>query len=395
MNHKIICCSYYAFYDLQIEHMRYCNEKGDSQMLPYIPQTLPIKNLDWHRLIPLVSKSNAILSQYNGLLESLVNPHVLLAPMTTKEATLSSKIEGTQATLSEVFRYEAGENYNQEKNEDIEEIQNYRKAMFEAENMLKDKPFIHLNMIKRLHEILLAGVRGNNKARGEFRKIQNWIGVSGSTIENAKYVPPTPTEMMKALDNWEKYINTDDVEDILIQLAFIHAQFEIIHPFLDGNGRIGRILIPLFLYAKQYLKLPVFYLSEYLESNREGYYNHLNAITGKNDWQQWIEFFLNAIILQAEKNTKKAKEVLALYDKMKDRFISVTKSQYSATALDALFTKPIISSAQFFVDAKIDSRVTANRILQKLTADGILEIIKEGKGNQPSTYAFNELLDIV
>ena len=267
--------------------------------------------------------------------------------------------------------------------------------MLEAENMLKDKPFIHLNMIKRLHEILLAGVRGNNKARGEFRKIQNWIGVSGSTIENAKYVPPTPTEMMKALDNWEKYINTDDVEDILIQLAFIHAQFEIIHPFLDGNGRIGRILIPLFLYAKQYLKLPVFYLSEYLESNREGYYNHLNAITGKNDWQQWIEFFLNAIILQAEKNTKKAKEVLALYDKMKDRFNSVTKSQYSATALDALFTKPIISSAQFFVDAKIDSRVTANRILQKLTADGILEIIKEGKGNQPSTYAFNELLDIV
>ncbi len=364
-------------------------------MLPYVPHSLPITNLDWHKLIPLVSKSNAILSQYNGLLESMVNPHVLLAPMTTKEATLSSKIEGTQATLSEVFRYEAGENYNQEKVRDIEEIQNYRKAMLEAENMLKDKPFIHLNMIKKLHEILLSGVRGDNKARGEFRKTQNWIGTFGSTIEEAKYVPPSPMDMVKALDNWEKYINTDEVEDILIQLAVIHAQFEIIHPFLDGNGRIGRILIPLFLYSKQYLKLPVFYLSEYLENNREEYYAHLNAITKDNNWQQWVEFFLRAIIYQAEKNTKKAKEVLTLYDNMKDRFIHVTKSQYSATALDALFTKPIISSAQFVVDAKIDSRVTANRILQKLTSENILEIIKEGKGNQPSTYAFKELLDIV
>ncbi len=364
-------------------------------MLPYVPHELPITSLDWHKLIPLVSKSNAILSQYNGLLESMVNPHVLLAPMTMKEATLSSKIEGTQATLSEVFRYEAGESYNQSKTKDIEEIQNYRKAMLEAEKLLKERPFIHLNMIRKLHEILLAGVRGNNKARGEFRKTQNWIGTMGSSIEEAKYVPPTPVEMMKALDNWEKYINTDDVEDILIQLAFIHAQFEIIHPFLDGNGRIGRILIPLFLYSKQYLKLPVFYLSEYLESNREEYYSHLNAITQDNNWQQWIEFFLKAIIYQAEENTKKAKEVLSLYDKMKDRFIQVTKSQYSATALDALFTKPIISSAQFVVDAKIDSRVTANRILQKLVADKILDVIKEGKGNQPSTYAFKDLLAIV
>lgn len=364
-------------------------------MLPFVPHTLPIKELDWHRLIPLVSKSNAILSQYNGLLESMVNPHVLLAPMTTKEATLSSKIEGTQATLSEVFRYEAGESYNQDKTRDIEEIQNYRRAMLEAEDMLKEKPFIHLNMIKKLHKILLSGVRGANKARGEFRKTQNWIGTLGCTMENAKYVPPMVTEMMNALDNWEKYLNSDDVEDILIQLAIIHAQFEIIHPFLDGNGRMGRILIPLFLYSKKYLKLPVFYLSEYLENNRDEYYSCLNAITKNNDWQQWIEFFLKAIIYQAEENTKKAKEVLSLYDEMKNKFIQVTKSQYSATALDALFTKPIISSAQFVVDAKIDSRVTANRILQKLTAENILEIIKEGKGNQPSTYAFKELLNIV
>ena len=364
-------------------------------MLPYIPHELPFTNLDWHKLIPLVSRSNSILSQYNWLLESMVNPHVLLAPMTIKEATLSSKIEGTQATLSEVFRYEAGETYNQSKTNDIEEIQNYRKAMIEAERLLEERPFIHLNMIKKLHKILLAGVRGNNKARGEFRTTQNWIGMIGCTIEDAKYVPPSPDNMMKALDNLEKYINTDDVEDILIQLAFIHAQFEIIHPFLDGNGRIGRILIPLFLYSKQYLKLPVFYLSEYLESNREEYYSHLNAITEHDNWQQWIEFFLKAIIYQAEANTKKAKEILTLYDTMKDRFIHTTKSQYAVTALDALFTKPIISSAQFVTEAKIDSRVTANRILQKLVADNILEIIKEGKGNKPSTYAFKGLLEIV
>lgn len=362
-------------------------------MIPFIPTELPYTNLDWHRLIPYIGRANSLLSQYNGLLESIINPHILLSPLTTKEATLSSKIEGTQATLSEVFLYEAGDEFQINKKLDIEEIMNYRQALLEAEKMLEDKPFIHLNMLKKLHFILLSGVRGNNKRRGEFRRDQNWIGPMGCTIENAKYVPPSPEHMMKALDNWEKYLNSDE-SDVLLQLAFVHAQFEIIHPFLDGNGRIGRILIPLFLYAKQYLNSPVFYLSEYLENNKETYCHKLNAITKDGDWQGWVEFFLDAVIKQSESNIKKAKDILDLYNRMKSKFQECTKSQYAVSALDALFIKPIITSTNFDKLSTINSKRTSTRILQKLENQGILTLHRAGSGSAPATYIFTELLNL-
>lgn len=362
-------------------------------MQPFVPAELPYTNLDWHKLIPYISRANSLLSQYNGLLESIINPHILLSPLTTKEATLSSKIEGTQATLSEVLLYEAGDEFQINKKLDIEEIMNYRRALLEAEKMLEDKPFIHLNLLKKLHFILLSGVRGNNKKRGEFRNDQNWIGPIGCTIEDAKYVPPSPENMLKALDNWEKYLNSDEC-DVLLHLAFIHAQFEIIHPFLDGNGRIGRILIPLFLYAKQYLKSPVFYLSEYLEDNKETYCNKLNAITANGDWQGWVEFFLEAVIKQSEINIKKAKDILDLYNIMKSKFQECTKSQYAVAALDALFMKPIITSTTFDKLSSINSKKTSTRILQKLENEGILKLYKAGSGSAPATYIFAELLNL-
>lgn len=363
-------------------------------MMPYIPSSLPISNLDWKRLISLVGKANATLSQYNGLLESMINPHILLSPLTIKEATLSSKIEGTQATLSEVLEYEVGESYNIEKERDIQEIWNYRQAMLKAENLIKKDECIHLNMIKNLHRILLNGVRGANKARGEFRTDQNWIGPAGCSIQEATFVPPNPTDMNIALTNWENYLNNED-EDILIQLAIVHAQFEMIHPFKDGNGRIGRILIPLFLYMKKYLKLPVFYLSEYLEGNREEYYARLNAVSQEGKWQEWIEFFLNAIIIQSASNTKKAKAILELYDKMKEKIQKVTHSQYAIASLDAIFAQPIMNSTSFLKKTKIDRRGTSNTILNKLVKEKILTIAKKGTGRSPSRYIFTDLIQLV
>lgn len=363
-------------------------------MLPYKPQSLPIQSLEWKPLISLVGRANAVLSQYSGLLKGIVNPHVLLSPLTTQEATLSSNIEGTQATVSEVLESEAGKVYGEEKQRDIREIINYRKAMLAAEQFLKERPFIHLNMIRCLHDILLAGVRGQDKARGQFRADQNWIGSLGCTIENAKYVPPTPFDMQQALNNWEKYTNEDDV-DVLIQLAFVHAQFEIIHPFKDGNGRIGRILIPLFLFTKGYLHLPVFYLSEYLENNREEYYTRLNNITKKQDWQGWVEFFLTAIIKQAESNSKKAEAILDLYKQMKDKIPTCIHSQYATSVVDALFIRPIFNSTQFVEHGKIETRGTANKLLTKLVQGGILNISRPATGRSPAIYAFMDLLHIV
>ncbi len=363
-------------------------------MTPYTPSPLPITNLDWKRLISLVGKANASLSQYNGLLESMINPHVLLSPLTMKEATLSSKIEGTQATLSEVLKYEVGEVYNAEKERDIQEIWNYRKAMLKAEELIKKDESIHLNMIKSLHKILLDGVRGANKARGEFRTDQNWIGAAGCSIQEATFVPPNPIDMNIALTNWENYLNNED-EDILIQLAVVHAQFEMIHPFKDGNGRIGRILIPLFLYMKKYLNLPVFYLSEYLEENREAYYAHLNAISQQGKWQEWIEFFLNAVIVQSAINTEKAKTILELYDRMKEKIQKVTHSQYAVASLDAIFAQPIMNSTTFLEKTKIDRRGTANAILNKLVEEDVLTITKKGVGRSPSRYVFMDLIQLV
>ena len=363
-------------------------------MQPFVPIKMNNIKLDLVKLIPLISKSNSALSNYNGALKHLLNPGILLAPMTAKEATLSSKIEGTQATLTEVYKQNAGEDFSEHKLQDINEINNYCKATACAINMLKEKPFIHLNMIKNIHFVLLDGVRGENKARGEFRTSQNWIGPKGSTIENASFVPPAPNNLMTFLDDWEKFVNSDYI-DLLIQLSLIHAQFEIIHPFLDGNGRLGRILIPLFLFQKNYLYKPAFYLSEYFENNRDEYALRLNNISAHNDWQAWVEFFLNAIIIQSEKNIVKIKEILDLYEQMKKIIAETTKSVYSQCILDTLFIYPVINSTQFSQETKIERKATANSMLQKLEEKGIIKLIKVASGNRPNMYEFAHLLNLI
>lgn len=190
--------------------------------------------------------------------------------MTTQEAVLSSRIEGTQATLGDVLRFEAGEAPKEErKQHDIQEIINYRHALRGAEEELRTRPF-NLNLLKKLHSILLDSVRGRDTARGRFRQVQNWVGAPGTPIEEAPFVPPAPGLLMEYLDNWEKYYHADR-PDPLVQLAIVHAQFEIIHPFLDGNGRLGRMLVPLFLYEKEFISKPMFYLSAYLEVHQDEY----------------------------------------------------------------------------------------------------------------------------
>lgn len=359
----------------------------------FIPHKLPIENLNWQALAPLIGQANAKLSNYNGILHNMVNPNILLSPLTKQEAVLSSKIEGTRASLSDIYQKDLGEKYDQEKENDIEEINNYRNALAFAAQDLTKRP-ICLNMLKDIHYRLLAGVRGHNKKRGEFRTTDVFIGSVGDTIENARYVPPQYTEMLNSLDNFEKYMHKED-EETLVQLAILHAQFEIIHPFNDGNGRMGRILIPLYLYSKKYLRSPVFYLSEYLENNRGEYYKRLNMISADDDWQSWIEFFLNAIIMQSETNTLKAHKILSLYDSVKSTIPSITHSYHSTAICDALFESPFISTSKLLKDGNINNKATGNNILNKLVDASILKIHKKGAGQRPTTYVFADLLNIV
>ncbi len=360
---------------------------------PYIPQHLPLDSIDWTSHVSLIAKANAALARFDGILEAMVNPALLLSPMATQEAVLSSRIEGTQATLEEVLEFEADPKRKMEpsKYADIQEIINYRRAMDYAVKLLKERP-ICLNLIKELHAILLDSVRGANKARGEFRRVQNWIGPPGCAMEEATFIPPSPGILLQALDNWEKYLHFEEKER-LVQLAVIKAQFELIHPFLDGNGRIGRMLVPLFLYEKKLLSQPMFYLSAYLERNRQQYYHALNAISEKDDWNGWIHFFLTAITEQAKENTRKARAILELYEDMKQKVPGITRSRYSVRAIDALFARPLFSSRDFMRISKIP-KISAFRILNELKESGIIQILQEGKGNRASIMMFGKVFEI-
>jgi Fic family protein len=364
------------------------------KMNPFITRNLPIDNINYEKLSVLMGQANKKISLYSGMLEAIPNVDILMVPMTVQEAITSSKIEGTQASFSDVFKNEVGEEDNLTKSADIQEILNYRKALLEAEEIFKTRPFIHLNMIKKLHEILLNGVRGKNKSLGNFRYIQNYIGPYGCTIENATYIPPTPQNVIPALDNLEKFINRDDVEP-LVQLSQIHAQFELIHPFIDGNGRIGRILIPLFLQQKQFIKRPVFYLSEYFEQNRGLYYQKLNEISKNNDWNGWIEFFLYSICVQAEANLRKVKNMINLYDSMKQIFVESTKSEFAIRMLDLLFKEPIIRSVDLAKKAGIASSRSGRLIIQKLIKADAVAVYKERQGPNSSVLVFAKLVDLV
>lgn len=364
-------------------------------MLPYQPDELPIQDLDFRLLFSLVGAANAELARYDGLLQGIPNPAVMLSPLTTREAVLSSKIEGTQATVDEVLEQEAGMTKDGEKYKDIQEISNYRNAMFQASEHLKDYP-IRLSLILHLHSILLSSVRGQNKTPGEFRKDQNWIGRQGCTIEEATFVPPSPLKLLDHLQSWQEYLDFDD-SDFLLQVAITHAQFELLHPFKDGNGRIGRLLIPLFLYQKKALSQPMFYLSEYLEANREEYYFRLSNISKEGDWNGWIAFFLKAITVQAKQNSERVKAIMALYDAMKIRIQDITHSQYSVHLLDAIFNKPIFKASDF-TNQMFDSygihQKTMPKLIRQLKNAGVLRELQASSGRRSAVMCFPELLNL-
>ena len=359
---------------------------------PFEPSMLPLESINWEKLISLIVEANAAVARYDGLLESIPDAEILLSPLMTQEAVLSSKIEGTQATLEEVLEFEVDPKITNGKGADIKEVLNYRTALSLAKDELKERPCC-LNLIKDVHNALLVGVRGKDKGRGEFRKTQNWIGKPNTPIELATYVPPRPDQLSDYLSNWEHYYHYDE-KDKLVQLSIIHAQFEIIHPFVDGNGRIGRILIPIFLYDRKLLNSPVFYISAYFEMNREEYYSRLLAISEENDWNGWIEYFLKAIIKQAKLNIDKVKNIKSLYDEMKNKITSTTHSRFSIQTLDFLFHRPIFTSPLLISDSQIP-KPSAARILKALAEADVISLVSPSRGPKPAMYIFAQLLKII
>ena len=352
----------------------------------------PDDRLDWPKLVPLIGPAAAAVARYDGMLAAVANPSVLLAPLSTQEAVLSSRIEGTQATMGEVLEFEAGhEPESPARRNDIGEILNYRAAMRRAEEMLGELP-LSLRVFRDAHSVLLRGVRGEGKAPGEYRRTPNWIGPPGCAVDEATFVPIGADKLPDAMSAWERYIHRNAI-DRLVQLAVLHAEFEALHPFLDGNGRLGRMLVPLFLWQHGLIRAPMFYISAYFEARRDAYYEGLLAVSRDDDWTGWCRFFLQAVQAQAEDNLTRTQGIINLYESMKIRVDDLTRSRYAIRALDWMFERPIFRSTDFVATAGIPEP-TARRIRNILIENEILTVLIAGGGRRPGVLCFWRLLHI-
>jgi Fic family protein len=361
-------------------------------MDPYIPEELPVdmNRWNWQKLLITVSEASAALAYYNGILESMINPAIFLSPLETKEAVLSSRIEGTVTTIDEVLKFEVDlKPENISKQNDIIEVLNYRKATRHAKDWLSLGMPLNQTLICSIQKELMQGVRGKEKRPGEIRKEQVWIGSRNCPIDQATFVPPEPTSLSAHLDRLFAYLQRDD-QEVLIQTAIMHAQFELIHPFMDGNGRTGRILIPLLLWQKKRLESPMFYISEYFDEYRDDYICNLSAISQQKDWEIWVLFFLDAIRVQAHRNAVKASQVLSLYGEMKDRITRISNSPNAIRVLDSLFSMPVLRISDFVETSGLNPQ-TAFRIMTRLKEEGILSTIKKPAGRSPEVFLFDDL----
>lgn len=365
---------------------------------PHIPEKLPIelsKSLYDCEIIKLISKANNAMGAYRGFLINTINPMLLISPLVSQEAVLSSKLEGTHATIEDFINYDAGNEVSVSKDE-MQEVMNYRSALYFALGKMstisddseegRHKLPLSVRLIKEMHKILLDNVRGQNKSSGEFKTEQNYIGNSAEIT----FTPLPPELTQDYMANFEQYIHFDEV-DLLVQAALIHCQFEMIHPFKDGNGRIGRLLIPLFLYYREMLPVPTFYMSAYFEKDRTMYLEKLSAVSQKNDYATWIKYFLEGVIQQAEINTLKAKALLDRYNEFKDICISGMSSKYAIPLLDEIFQRPAFKAKQI---QKVipGSKGTLYNMLDEFVARGILR--KDDKARN-ATYFCPAILSII
>ena len=340
-------------------------------------------------LLAKLIDANKKIATLEGLSSRIPNMGLFVSMYVRKEALLSSQIEGTQCTLEDILNPLIEENTNR----DVSDVVNYIRATEFALERLKTLPLCN-RLIKETHAVLLESVRGQEKNPGEFRYSQNWIGGQGSTLKNARYIPPNPEDMLTAMSDLEKYINSDDTLDPLIQAALIHYQFETTHPFLDGNGRVGRLLITLFLMEKDILSTPALYISYYLKMNRIEYYDRMTQVRRTGDYEQWISFFLQAFADSAEDAIHTIDRLTALHDKSTKLFDSLTKRQRTSVlkVFSYLESNPIIDIQKTATTLEM-SYNTVSKVVSILIEDGILK--QTDKSGKAKIYSYTEYLDIL
>lgn len=339
-------------------------------------------------MVELLIKANNQVTLLTGLASRIPNVDLFVTMYVRKEALLSSQIEGTQTTLEDVLNPLIDENANR----DVADVVNYIKATDYALSRRKELPLCN-RLLKETHAVLMQGVRGQEKSPGEFRTSQNWIGGAGITIKNARYIPPAPDDMIEAISDLEKYLNTDDDLDLLIRAGLIHYQFETIHPFLDGNGRIGRLLITLFLMEKGVLKTPALYISYFLKKNRIEYYDRMSEVRRSGSYEQWIKFFLRAIYESAQDAVETIDELTALHSRSVALIGEPSRSTQTILAVFRyLETNPIIEIKKT-AEALELSYNAVSRAVELLVEKGLLnQPDKQGRTRIFSYGAYLEIL---
>jgi len=356
----------------------------------FLPDPLePALSLD----IPLVgvlSRADRALSKLAGIARTLPNPHLLIRPFMRREAVLSSRIEGTQASLSDLFFFETAHPVEPVV-PDVREVANYVGALEYGIARLSDLP-LSLRLIREMHKHLMQGVRGGTQTPGEFRRTQNWIGPPGCTLMDATYVPPPVDEMIEALGLFEKYLHNESQLPPLIRVALIHYHFEAIHPFLDGNGRIGRLLIALLLCSGGLLPQPMLYLSAYFERHRAQYYHLLLGVSQRGEWIEWIRFFLEGIEVQSLDAITRSDHLLTLWSAYRTRMQEARASGLLLGLVDQLFSYPAITTKKAAELLEVTQR-SAQLNINKLVDAGILVEATGQKRNR--VYVAQEIISTI
>lgn len=369
--------------------------QGEAAYWAFAPNPLP-PQIDWDNMLASeLSKADRALGELAGLGRTIPNPHLLIQPFLRREAVLSSRIEGTQADITDLYIYEAGQMplpgiKTPPPESDIREVLNYVHALEYGLKRL-DKLPVSSRLIREMHERLMKDVRGGQVTPGEFRIRQNWIGAPGCTLNEALFIPPPVEEMQIALSAFEKYLHEDDQTPPLARLAFIHYQFEAIHPFIDGNGRIGRLLLILLLVHWNLLPLPLLYLSVYFERNRQQYYDLLMAVSQRSAWREWLVFFLRGVQEQSNDAAQRGKRLQDLQMKWRGELQQARASALLLQLSDSLFETPVISVSLTEKQLNVSNR-TARQYVEKLLNLGILK--QFGEKNYARLYFAPTIFDI-
>lgn len=364
------------------------NLSGEMQYKSFRPTPLPPEIEIDNEMIMILTAATKALASLDTISSYVPNMNLFVAMYVRKEALLSSQIEGTQATLEDVLDPLIGKNTNQ----NVADVVNYIKATEFSLESLRTLPLCN-RLLKETHGVLMGGVRGQEKNPGEFRASQNWIGTAGSSLKNASYIPPNYEDMLEAMSDLEKYINSDDSLDVLIQAALIHYQFETIHPFLDGNGRIGRLLITLFLIEKKVLSSPALYISYFLKKNRIEYYDRMSEVRNKNNYEQWIKFFLNAIKDATEESIETIKKLTILRNNNIEKINKLGRASKNAKVVfDYLEENPIIDTGKTSKDLNL-AFSTVSLAVNRLLESGIL--VQTNNANRNRIFVYEDYLAIL